>query len=128
MDVYVVTSADRKPPAAKPQDFGVGGSSSSWFESAAPDGTPEGSNHTGHGIHAVSGISLEGTVDEFCKTLERDLDRPVVNETNLKGRFAFRVKVPDDGKTNFLDALRDQLGLTVTTEQRNVDILVFNPR
>jgi uncharacterized protein (TIGR03435 family) len=33
---------------------------------------------------------MEGTVDEFCHMLERDLDRPVIDETKLDGRFEFQ--------------------------------------
>jgi hypothetical protein len=43
-----------------------------------------------HQIGAFSNISLpDATVDEFCDMLEQDLDRPVVNETKLDGKFRF---------------------------------------
>ena len=51
-----------------------------------------------HNIDAITGIGLgSATVDEFCELLERDLDRPVVNETKLDGKFDFEVKDPAAG-------------------------------
>jgi len=127
VDVYVVTSTGQKPPAAKSPAFG-GSASSLRVESGGPDENGQRTKYTGHSIAAVRGISLEGTIDQFCKTLEQDLDRPVVNETNLNGRFTLTVQATDGKKNDFLDRLRDQLGLSVTQEQRNVEILVFDPR
>lgn len=40
-------------------------------------------------LASIRGISLEGPMDEFCHTLDRQLDRPVVNETNLQSEYAF---------------------------------------
>ena len=62
--------------------------------------------------------------------LETELDRPIVNETGLEGNFEFRVKETQPLKNllpthDFVERLRDQLGLIVTEEQRNVDTLVF---
>jgi uncharacterized protein (TIGR03435 family) len=81
-----------------------------------------------HSITAVRGISVEGTTDKFCQALERDLDRPVVNETNLQGEFAFDVRASHTATNDFLERLRDQLGLVITPAERNVEVLVFNPR
>jgi uncharacterized protein (TIGR03435 family) len=132
MDVYVVTSSGRKPPAAKPQNTEGGESFASWVSTEEPAGqtgdpaenavVPESVS-----IKDIRGIVLEGPMDQFCHTLEQELDLLVVNETNLKGRLAFDVKVPDESKNDFLDRLHDQLGLIVTQAQRNVEILVFNP-
>jgi len=66
-------------------------------------------------------------VDDFCQALDRFLDRPVVNETNLQGEFTFRLDEGTAGKNDFLARLRDELGLAVEPERRNVDVLVFNP-
>jgi hypothetical protein len=59
--------------------------------------------------------------------LEFSLDRPVVNETNLKGEFVFRIE--DSGsESNFQQRLREQLGLVITPAQREVETLVLAPR
>lgn len=73
-----------------------------------------------------------GTADEFCKMLEQELDRPIVNETGLEGNFQFRVtggqpQGDEPPPHDFVQRLRDQLGLIVTEEQRDVDTLVFTP-
>jgi uncharacterized protein (TIGR03435 family) len=79
-------------------------------------------------MSAITGISAEGTMDQICKELENFLDRPVVNETNLKGRYTLNVKASESGKNDFLARLRDQFGLDVEPAQRNIEILVFRPR
>ena len=58
----------------------------------------------------------------------RCLDRPVVNETNLEGGFKLRVKSSEGQENDFQELLRDQLGLVITPAQRNVEMLVFDPR
>jgi uncharacterized protein (TIGR03435 family) len=80
-------------------------------------------------INAFRSISVKNaTIDEFCHTLESNLDRPVVNETNLEGKYDFQVR-PEGGQQNdFLERLRSQLNLVVTPTQRNIETLVFQPR
>jgi uncharacterized protein (TIGR03435 family) len=79
-------------------------------------------------ITAIRGISADGTADEFCHTLEGTLDRPVVNETGLKGEFQFRIDDSKGAENDFLERLRDQLGLVITPAQRSVETLVLEPR
>jgi uncharacterized protein (TIGR03435 family) len=79
-------------------------------------------------VSALSGISLDGTADEFCRTLEEIVDRPVVNETNLEGDFKFRLERGKGSANDFLERLRDQLGLIITPAVRNVEIIVFDSR
>ncbi len=53
----------------------------------------------------IQAISLEGTIDEFCRTLEYGLDRPMVNETNLAGEYAFHLNAGTESrKTIFSNA------------------------
>ena len=79
------------------------------------------------GISAIRGISVDVTADDLCRTLEISLGRPVVNETNLPGDFAFRVKASDSPENDFLERLRDELNLTVTPAQRSVEMIVLTP-
>jgi hypothetical protein len=96
----------------------------------APNGNPD--HFVGFpnavGISAIRGISVDGTADNLCRMLEIALDRPVVNETNLQGDFAFRVKASDGPENDFLERLRDQLNLTITPAQRSIEIVVLEPR
>jgi uncharacterized protein (TIGR03435 family) len=132
VDVYVVTvEQNRKPPAIKPRtDEGIGGSFGSFsigFETAgALDAAMEGMKPLT--IGAIRSVSIDGTADEFCHTLEAQLDRPVVNETNLEGEYNFRAESREGLGSDFLERLRDRLGLVITAAQRQIETLVFEPR
>ena len=132
MDVYVVTASDRKPPSAKPataDDGSIGFSSSvSFTEVMTAESGDFGEFPNAVPIGAIRSIALDGTADEFCRTLERQLDRPVVNETNLEGEFEFHVEASRNAKNDFLDRLRQELGLAITPAKRPVETLVFTPR
>ena len=52
----------------------------------------------------------------------------MINETNLEGEFVFDVKDTHAAKNDFLDRLRDQLGLVIAPAQRPVEMLIFQPR
>ena len=127
-DVYVLTAPDRRPTAAPADPFAGGiGFSSSMGAIASASGGP-------HDINAVTDIGLgNSTVDEFCKMLEWDLDRPVVNETKLVGQFNFEVKAPalafgQIPPPDFVERLREQLGLVIAPAQRNVETTVYRLR
>jgi uncharacterized protein (TIGR03435 family) len=132
VDVYVVSAMpNRKPPAVEARpDEGMSGITSAGMEfetaGSSQDEMQEGMKP--QSIGAIRSVSIEGTVDQFCHMLEGTLDRPVVNETNLEGEFKFRVENSDGAENDFLDRLRDQLGLVITPAQRNVETLVFEPR
>jgi uncharacterized protein (TIGR03435 family) len=77
---------------------------------------------------ACSGISSggitasAGSIGEFRRTLEPDLDRLLVDETGLKGSYDF--KIGNYANENELFKLmRDELGIAVSPAQRNVTIL-----
>ena len=134
-DVYVVTAADGKPPTplARPDDGpSFVGASFSRVEvqtpkvAGSPDEFPDPLKPVT--LANIRGISLEGTLDDFCRALEGGLDRPVVNETNLKGEYEFNVKAGADGENDFLERLRGQLNLSINPAQRRVQVVVFTPR
>jgi uncharacterized protein (TIGR03435 family) len=128
-DVYLVTAPERKPPAAEAQPDGQIASSRMSqidFVTADPDGGLRMPKYLN--LAALLSIQMEGTVDEFCRLIESELDHPVVNETNLQGDFQFAAESSKGGNNDFLDRLRDQSGLVITPSQRNVQVLVFRPR
>lgn len=129
MDVYVVTApSDRKPPAVSPE---FGGFNSFSIEVALPARTGDGSDLEQPkkvSLSAISRISGEGSLEAFCKMLERFLDRPVLNETTLPGEFEFRPAANPSANGDFLVHLRDELGLAIEPAKRNVQLLLFNPR
>jgi uncharacterized protein (TIGR03435 family) len=66
-------------------------------------------------------------------TFARQLERVIVNETGIDGDFDFTLDfTPDENRPNPLDAsivvnaIRDQLGLTVTAQKRPLDFLVID--
>ena len=132
MDVYVVTSAGRKPPASAEQEdddsMGFSTSSSVGFAAMSFSGGPppdlEDLFRRGS-LSSLRSISTNGTTDDFCKALEHSLDRPVVNETHLDGRFSIQVEATDTGPNDFPDRLREATGLVITPARRTVQMLIF---
>jgi len=129
MDVYVVTAPDGKPPALKtpdpPAEGTIFSASNISFESRERV-SQLADLQKPMSIDALQAISMAGSMDEFCRLIEDGLDRPVVNETNLNGAFEFSVAT-STGKNDFLQRLRAQLGIAITTSQRTVEVLVIQP-
>ena len=76
----------------------------------------------------IDSVSIrDATLDQFCTTLEGTLDRPVVNETNLKGRYDLQVSAGKAEQNSFLQLLQTKLNLSVTPTQRHIEALVFRP-
>jgi uncharacterized protein (TIGR03435 family) len=128
-DVYVVTTLPgRKPPSVEREaGDGMGRSfaASITFEtSGGVEDELQGMKPLS--IGAIRGVAIDGTADQFCRTLEGALDRPFVNEMNLQGEFQFRVESTKGTANDFLEHLRDQLGLVIMPAQRNIEALVFD--
>ena len=132
-DVYVVSAVDGKPPAAKaraddPDGFSAD-SSSVGFEvmmtghSEGGAGPPEAVP-----LSSIRSIFVEGTTGAFCRALERQLDRPVVDETRLPGEFSFQLDAGHDPQNDFLKRLHDQLHLDVAAAERRVTVIAVKPR
>jgi uncharacterized protein (TIGR03435 family) len=132
VDVYVVTRDPnhQPPPSVQPrshEDMAEFSSSDVEFQTTGcieeTSSWPKPLN-----IDALRGISIDGTVDEFCHLVESNLDRPLVNETNLKGAFQFRVESSKGESNDFLERLHNQLGLIITPARKSVETLVFKSR
>ncbi|HWB32770.1 MAG TPA: TIGR03435 family protein [Acidobacteriaceae bacterium] len=112
MDVYVLTAPN-------------GGGTALHRHAAADE---EGGSITFFGKNCTDSGSLTGiavadsTIADFRRTLEPELDRVLVDETNLKGSYDFTVGNYANQKELF-QRLRDQLGLVITSTQRNVTVL-----
>ena len=65
-------------------------------------------------------------MDDLCRDLESPVDRPVVNETSLEGRYTLSIKAQLDTENDFLEQLRAQTGLLIIPAQRNIDLLQFD--
>jgi uncharacterized protein (TIGR03435 family) len=140
-DVYVLTAPDGQTAAIRdlPQSGGGGvGLSGFSFEFALPDGeppppesfqslyqTPESMRSAIVSGGSIGGISISnGTMNEFCTTLEQGLDRPVVDETGLDGRYDIELLGGHTSTSELLQRLRMQLGLHLTPTRRDVTMLV----
>jgi uncharacterized protein (TIGR03435 family) len=134
-DVYVMTALEGKTPAAKDPDEAHGGFSSSSFSKRVEIATKESGipptidelREAGmsRGISEISASNC--TMDDFRRSLEDGLERPIVDETNLTGRFDLAVHGKARNTEEFLQLLRDQLGLVLTPAQRRIEMLVVKP-
>ena len=132
MDVYVMTAPYGPGPELRPSDSmgGMIGASSNFILRKGQKPTPENmkaamDRQVASGGITVGSISVSGgTIEDFCRQLETGLDRKVVDETHLTGHYDFEVARGDRTRDEFFNMLREQLGLAVTPEQRDVTMLV----
>jgi uncharacterized protein (TIGR03435 family) len=138
MDVYVLTAPNGPGPAlhdANSPDGGTIGSSSSELEWKSPDGrepTAEDIQRLMEQAKAagisVSGISISnGAIEDLRWDLEKGLDRPVIDETNLTGHYDLEIPMGDRTREQFFQLLRDRLGLVVTPSQRTITLVAVRP-
>jgi uncharacterized protein (TIGR03435 family) len=75
------------------------------------------------GVSSGNGISVSGgTISDFRRTLEPDLDRVLVDETHLAGSFDFEIGNYGN-QDELFKLLHDQLGLQVTRAERDVTVV-----
>ena len=79
------------------------------------------STRGGVGINSVDD-SL--TMEELCQLLESGLDHPVLDDTRLTGTYVVKVHTEVVNTRDFLHVLCDKLGLVVTSERRDVPVLI----
>jgi uncharacterized protein (TIGR03435 family) len=133
LDAYVMTVPAGTAPVIKPRpddgDMGCSFSFSGSVYTAVPGGPePEPAFDRPMPLSAVGSVSMDNaTVSEFCRFLEEHLDRPLIDETNLQGQFDLEVASERRASGDFIQRLRDRLGLVVTVAQRPVEVLVFRP-
>jgi uncharacterized protein (TIGR03435 family) len=73
------------------------------------------------------GITVSGgTISDFRRTLEPDLDRVLLDETKLAGSYDFKIGTYVN-QDQLFQLLHEQLGLEVTPAQRNVTVLAVRP-
>ena len=73
---------------------------------------------------AINSLADSLTMQELCQLLESGLDRPVVDETRLTERYVVKVHSEARDTRDFLRVLSAKLGLVVTSERREVAVLV----
>jgi uncharacterized protein (TIGR03435 family) len=129
MDVYVLT-APNGPGAALHPHGGDGMTTMEAQDSADPaSNDAEQITFLGKDCKGVSsgGITASaGTLGEFRRTLEPDLDRLLIDETGLTGSYDFQIGNYGSEQELF-QLLHEELGIVVTPEQRNVTVLTVRP-
>jgi uncharacterized protein (TIGR03435 family) len=126
-DVYVMTALEGKTPPANGEDAGLGGSIG-WSSHEFVISEPDGSGLPTREFAAMSTISAENTsMANFRRALEQGLKRPVIDETNLEGTYDLEVQGSARTTEEFLGMLRDELGLVLKHERRNIEMLVIRP-
>ncbi|HUW31696.1 MAG TPA: TIGR03435 family protein [Planctomycetota bacterium] len=109
MDVYTLTAPDERPRGLRP-----------------PAALPK-------GVRSI--MKLDSTRGSECRSselvclvihLEENVDRPVIDETNLLGRYDWEATWPRGAKAKaIIHAVREQLGLQMLTARRTVEMLVL---
>ena len=130
MDVYVLSAPDGAGSGLKQHAF-ARHSGLKRLVAGGDDSNDEGGRITymGKDCSGVSsgGITVEGgTIADFRRTLEPDLDRVLVDETKLRGSYDFKIGLYAN-QTQLFELMRVALGLVVTPEQRSVTVLAVRP-
>jgi uncharacterized protein (TIGR03435 family) len=136
VDAYVMTALQGKTPLAKYGDAGMGGGSIGWSSQEFAVPTPlDGGRPTPEMVRealsklklaAMSNISAFNTdMADFRRALEDGLGRPIIDETELGGTYDLVVHGNARNTEEFLGMLRDQLGIVLTPECRNIEMLVI---
>ena len=139
MDVYVLSAPDGQSVALREvqENGGVGvGFASSSFSLAsfasevpsaesAPDRMPAPESwRRPPAASSLGRISISNeTMKMFCFQLELMLDRPVVDETGLSGRYDAELPA-QSGHASITKRVKDELGLALTEDRRDVRVLV----
>jgi uncharacterized protein (TIGR03435 family) len=130
MNVYVLSAPEGAGGGLKQHLFARRGGLKT-LASGGDDSNDQGGRITymGKDCSGVSsgGITVEGgTIADFRRTLEPDLDRVLVDETKLRGSYDFKIGLYAN-QTQLFELMRAGLGLVVTPEQRNVMVLAVRP-
>lgn len=129
MDVYVLSAPNGPASGLKQHTFGRHGLKK--LVAGGDESDDEGGRITymGKDCSGVNsgGITVEGgTIADFRRTLEPDLDRVLLDETRLRGSYDFKIGLYAN-QAQLFELMRVGLGLVVTPEQRNVTVLRVRP-
>jgi uncharacterized protein (TIGR03435 family) len=137
MDVYVLTAPNGPGTALHPHVSAArrGAKALLVSEGAATDADQvadpdlEQITYLGKDCSGVSSggiLASAGTIGEFRRTLEPDLDRLLVDETGLAGSYDFAIGSYRN-RDDLFKLMHEQLGLVVTPAQRQVTVLTVRP-
>ncbi len=70
--------------------------------------------------------TMNGEISRLAQSLEYVLERIVENGTGIKGKYDWELTYDEDDPNSVLAALKEQLGLRIRKEQREIEFLVVN--
>jgi uncharacterized protein (TIGR03435 family) len=146
-NVYVIRRVEGRTPPETAEDEAFGGASFSTsriFAVPAEFRIPEGPGRTRKAVEEANRqaiqspefhqamkmaqltclVAVSSSIDDLREALENGLHRPVVDETGLSGVYDFKVQGEPQTTEEFLELMRQQVGLTLEPEQRTVEIVV----
>ncbi len=107
MDVYILTAPkDRSPNLREPTQ------------------KSQGFMRAGRGKYTVS----NQPIDSITGTLESSLNKPVINETNLTGRYDYEINYHPDNPGSIVNAICDQFDLKLTAARRPLEVLIIEKK
>jgi uncharacterized protein (TIGR03435 family) len=92
------------------------------------------SDQSGHGIGSAQSMKFTNdSMTDFAQTMQLMVDRPVVDQTHLSGRYDFALlwtpdvmrNTPTDTAPELFTALQEQLGLKLLATRTKTDVLVI---
>ena len=130
-DSYVLTlEPGRRPPMLPSRQGGIGAVASSWGGAISSVDTLVGldSKHQRRqqALSEIRSMNFEGTAGDLCKTLQDMSRTPCIDATGLQGPFEFQIKETNSDE-DFRQELRKQTGLSISSSQREVDMIVVQP-
>lgn len=97
-----------------------------------PDALPD---QSGHGVGSAQTMKFTNDrMADFAKTMQLMVDRPVVDQTNLSGRYDFSLvwtpdvmrAPPTDDAPGLFTAVQEQLGLKLEATRAPTDVFVID--
>jgi uncharacterized protein (TIGR03435 family) len=86
----------------------------------------------GEGAPALATMSSTGSASAFADSLARSLGRPVVDRTNLTGRYVFRLRYASEAALragtvgpSLEDAVEEQVGLKLEPRRLPIDFIII---
>ena len=99
---------------------------------SGPDGLPDQSGRNSNG--QASWRFTNNSMEDFAKFLQFQLDRPVVDQTGLKGKYDFKLAwtkdnapvTDDNAAPGFFTAIQEQAGLKIEPSKAEVEVLAID--
>jgi uncharacterized protein (TIGR03435 family) len=93
------------------------------------------SDSSGHGMGSAQLMKFTNlSMTDFAQTMQLMVDRPVIDQTNLPGRYDFSLlwtpdvmrATPTDTAPGLFTAVQEQLGLKLEATRASTDVIVID--